>query len=61
MNSLEFRVITIGYIIFVHSLLRDEQDSELRERALFWLGQSKDPRVAEFLLELIRGTGRIRL
>jgi hypothetical protein len=41
-------------------LVREEQDKELRERALFWLGQSKDPRVADFLLNLIRGGGTIR-
>lgn len=37
------------------------EDTELRARALFWLGQSKDPRVAEFLLSLIRGRGVNRL
>ena len=32
-----------------------EEDSELRRNAIFWLGQIDDPRVADFLLELIRG------
>ncbi len=30
------------------------ESTEVRKNALFWLGQSDDPRVAEFLLELIR-------
>ena len=34
-----------------------ERDPKLREAAVFWLGQSKDPRVGEFLLKLIRGEG----
>lgn len=32
-----------------------EEDSELRERAIFWLGRTDDPRVPDFLLRLIRG------
>lgn len=36
-------------------IARNEQDRRLRERAIFWLGQSDDPRVAPFLLELVRG------
>ena len=32
-----------------------EDDADLKKNALFWLGQIDDPRVAEFLLELIRG------
>ena len=31
-----------------------EEDTDLQKSALFWLGQSDDPRVADFLLELIR-------
>ncbi len=46
---------------FLMEVACDEEDKELRERALFWLGQSKDPRVAEFLLSLIRGRGVNRL
>lgn len=30
-----------------------EPDKELRDKAIFWLGQSKDPRVPEFLLRII--------
>ena len=33
---------------------RNEEDRDLQKKALFWLGQSDDPRVAELLLELIR-------
>ena len=38
-------------------IVRTEEDPELRERAGFWLGESDDPRVAEILLEIIRGGG----
>ena len=34
-------------------IARSEQDRELRKKAVFWLSQSKDPRVAEFLMGLI--------
>ena len=34
-------------------IARNEKDIELRKKALFWLSQSKDPRVAKFLLEII--------
>jgi hypothetical protein len=34
----------------------NEPDRDLQRTALFWLGQSDDPRVAEFLLELILPT-----
>ena len=40
---------------FLMDIARTETDSELRENAIFWLGQSNDPRVPEFLLQLIRG------
>ena len=53
--------------IFAMSQLRDEgvpllvrvardrkRDPELRRQALFWLGQSKDPRALEFLEEILR-------
>ena len=36
-------------------IARDEQDTELRKKAIFWLSQSNDPRVAEFLLTIIEG------
>ena len=34
-------------------IARTESDQELRENAIFWLGQSDDPRVTEFLEQLI--------
>ena len=34
-------------------IAKNEKDMELRKKALFWLSQSKDPRVAKFLLEII--------
>lgn len=37
------------------SIARSDPDVELRKQATFWLGQSKDPRVQAFLLELING------
>lgn len=33
---------------------RNEPDAELRNRAIFWLGQSKDPRVAQYFLDIIK-------
>lgn len=35
------------------SIVRHERDKELRDRAVFWLGESEHPRAAEFLAELI--------
>ena len=40
---------------FLMDIARTERVDELRKRAMFWLGQSNDPRVAEFLLSIIRG------
>lgn len=37
------------------AIARDETEPELRKKAIFWLSQSRDPRVAEFLLEIIEG------
>ena len=34
-------------------IARTEKDPELRKNAIFWLSQSRDPRVADFLLEII--------
>ena len=34
-------------------IARNEKDSELRKKAIFWLGQSRDPRVQQFLMDLI--------
>ncbi len=39
---------------FLMHVAENEEDGELQQRAIFWLGQSKDPRVPEFLLRLIR-------
>ncbi len=36
-------------------IARSETDIELRKKAIFWLSQSDDPRVSEFLLEIIEG------
>ena len=62
MNSREMK----DQLIFVYSQRRDkeavdklmeiarkESDPELRKKAVFWLGQSKDPRAAEFLMQII--------
>jgi len=32
---------------------KNEKDPELRKKAIFWLGQSRDPRVQQFLIDLI--------
>lgn len=40
---------------FLMRVAREEEDPDLRQSAIFWLGQSNDPRVPEFLLQLIRG------
>lgn len=34
-------------------IARNEKDSALRKKAIFWLGQSRDPRVQQFLMDLI--------
>ncbi len=34
-------------------IAKTEQDKELRKKAIFWLGQSNDPRAAQVLLEII--------
>ena len=42
-------------------IAREEEDTELKQNALFWLGQMDDPRIADFLLEILRsGGGEIR-
>jgi HEAT repeat protein len=53
-------------LIFVYSQRKDAQavdklmdiarrdtDPDLRRKAVFWLGQSRDPRAAQLLIELI--------
>ena len=34
-------------------IARNDKDKEMRSKAIFWLGQSRDPRVAKFLEDLI--------
>jgi HEAT repeat protein len=34
-------------------IARNDKDRELRGKAIFWLGQSNDPRVQQFLMEII--------
>jgi HEAT repeat protein len=34
-------------------IAREDPNPEFRRKAVFWLGQTDDPRVADFLLELI--------
>jgi HEAT repeat protein len=34
-------------------IARNDRDPERRKKAIFWLGQSRDPRVQQFLLDLI--------
>jgi HEAT repeat protein len=35
------------------NIARSDRDREMRKKAIFWLGQSRDPRVLDFLAELI--------
>ena len=35
------------------AIARSDTDREMRSKAIFWLGQSRDPRVLKFLEELI--------
>ena len=34
-------------------IAKNDKDPELRKKAIFWLGQSRDPRVQQFLIDLI--------
>ena len=34
-------------------IAKNDKDPELRKKAIFWLGQSRDPRVQQFLMDLI--------
>ena len=38
-------------------IAREEEDPELRANLVFWLSQKDDPRVREFLMEIIEGGG----
>lgn len=42
-------------IDFLMDVARNADDPELRQNAIFWLGQSDDPRVPDFLMSLLRG------
>jgi HEAT repeat protein len=34
-------------------IARNDKNPELRKKAIFWLGQSRDPRVQQFLIDMI--------
>jgi hypothetical protein len=34
-------------------IAKNEKDPDLRKKAIFWLGQSRDPRAQQLLIELI--------
>jgi len=34
-------------------IAKSDKDAEMRKKAIFWLGQSRDPRVQQFLMDLI--------
>jgi hypothetical protein len=34
-------------------IAKSDKSPDMRKKAIFWLGQSSDPRVAQFLQELI--------
>ena len=34
-------------------IAKNDKDAEMRKKAIFWLGQSRDPRVQQFLMDLI--------
>jgi HEAT repeat protein len=42
-----------GAVDKMMQIAKTEPDRELRKKAIFWLSQSKDPRVAEFLMQMI--------
>ena len=42
-------------IVKLIDIARTEQDTELRKRAIFWLGNSNDPRAADVLMDLLSG------
>jgi HEAT repeat protein len=42
-----------GAIDKMFDIAKTEKDPELRKKAIFWLGQSHDPRVQQFLMDLI--------
>jgi hypothetical protein len=42
-----------GTAAATHELARNSEDPEIREKAIFWLGQSGDERAADYLEELV--------
>jgi HEAT repeat protein len=36
-------------------IAKHDKDPEMRKKAIFWLGQSNDPRVKQLLLDIING------
>jgi HEAT repeat protein len=34
-------------------IAKNDKDPDMRKKAIFWLGQSKDPRVAKFMMDII--------
>jgi HEAT repeat protein len=42
-----------GAIDRLMQIAKSDPDREMRKKAIFWLGQSNDPRVKDFLLEII--------
>jgi HEAT repeat protein len=34
---------------------REHRNRELRRDAIFWLGQSRDPRAFDFIVEILKG------
>ena len=34
-------------------IAKNDPDRDMRKKAMFWLGQSRDPRVSEFLSDVI--------
>ena len=52
-DHLRQREISLGCPQHVIRVARRDSDRDLRSKAVFWLGQSRDPRVLKFLEELI--------
>jgi HEAT repeat protein len=44
-----------GAVTRLINVAKTEKDPELRKKAVFWLGQSRDPRAAAYLGELLEG------
>ena len=43
-----------AFVDLLLEIAENEEDPDLKRNAIFWLGQSDDPRVADYLLRLIR-------